>query len=182
VEGTRLATFMDYLRSVHGRTRRVVLCIPPDDLEWAPAPGRFTFGDVVRHLATIERWMYAETVHGRPSRYPGHGRELADGYEATLAYCDRLHAESLELFNALTDARLDEKCLTPAGTPITVWKWLRAMVEHEAHHRGQLYLMLGMRGVPTPPLYGLTSEEVRARSPDPEPRINATAEAAVDAR
>jgi uncharacterized damage-inducible protein DinB len=37
-------------------------------------------------------------------------------------------------------------------------------VEHEAHHRGQIYLMLGMRGVPTPPIFGLTSEEVRARS------------------
>jgi uncharacterized damage-inducible protein DinB len=38
------------------------------------------------------------------------------------------------------------------------------MVEHEVHHRGQLYLYLGMLGVPTPPLYGLTSEEVKARS------------------
>ena len=54
--------------------------------------------------------------------------------------------------------------LTPAGTPITTWKWLRAMVEHEAHHRGQIYLMLGLLEVPIPPLYGLTSEEVRARS------------------
>ena len=38
------------------------------------------------------------------------------------------------------------------------------MFEHEAHHRGQIYLMLAMRGVKTPPLYGLTSEEVIARS------------------
>jgi len=38
------------------------------------------------------------------------------------------------------------------------------MIEHEAHHRGQIYLMLGMRGVATPPIYGLTSEEVKARS------------------
>jgi uncharacterized damage-inducible protein DinB len=38
------------------------------------------------------------------------------------------------------------------------------MLEHEAHHRGQIYLMLSMRGVSTPPLYGLTEEEVRARS------------------
>jgi len=38
------------------------------------------------------------------------------------------------------------------------------MVEHEAHHRGQLYLMLGLLGVPTPPIFGLTEEEVRARS------------------
>jgi uncharacterized damage-inducible protein DinB len=41
-------------------------------------------------------------------------------------------------------------------------KWLRAMVEHEVYHRGQLYLYLGLLGVPTPPLYGLTSEQVRA--------------------
>ena len=38
------------------------------------------------------------------------------------------------------------------------------MFEHEAHHRGQIYMMLGLRGVQTPPLYGLTEEEVVARS------------------
>jgi len=38
------------------------------------------------------------------------------------------------------------------------------MVEHEVHHRGQIYLMLNLLDVPTPPLFGLTSEEVRARS------------------
>lgn len=38
------------------------------------------------------------------------------------------------------------------------------MVEHEVHHRGQLYQMLGMLSVATPPLFGLTSEQVRARS------------------
>ena len=160
----RVEQFLDYLGSVHGRTRRVVTLIPPDALEWAPAPGKFTFGDLVRHLAGIERWMYAETVHGRPSRYQGHGRDLADGPAATLAYYDRLHAESRALFAALDDAALDRRATTPAGAPITTWKWLRAMLEHEAHHRGQLYLMLALRDVATPPLYGLTSEEVRARS------------------
>jgi len=164
MEIARLGPFLDYLDRVHERTRRLVMHIPPADLEWTPAAGKFTFGDLVRHLATIERYMYAETVHGRPSRYPGAGRELADGFDAIIAFYDRLHAESRALFAQLTDQRLAEKCLTPAGTPITVGKWLRAMIEHEAHHRGQIYLMLGMRGVVTPPLYGLTSEEVKARS------------------
>ena len=54
--------------------------------------------------------------------------------------------------------------LEAMATSITTWKWLRAMCEHEAHHRGQLYLMLNMLEVPTPPLFGLTSEEVVARS------------------
>ena len=155
---------LSYVAKAHDRTRRVVVLIPPDEYDWAPKHGWFSLGDLVRHLAAIERWMYAENAAGRPSRYPGHGRDLADGHEATLRYYDRMHAESTQIFSALDDEALARKVTTPAGTPITLWKWLRAMVEHEAHHRGQLYLLLAMRGVATPPIYGLTSEEVRALS------------------
>ena len=156
--------FLEYWDSLRGRTRRVVTCIPPEHLEWTYRVGTFTLGDVVRHLATIERYMYAETVAGRPSRYAGCGRELADGYEAVLAYLDRLDDEARTIIGALSDGDLERKCQTPAGAAITTWKWLRSMCEHEAHHRGQIYLMLNMLEVATPPLYGLTSEEVRARS------------------
>jgi len=156
--------FLDYWDNVRGRTRRVVTCIPPDKLEWTYRAGTFTLGDLVRHLATIERDMYAETVAGRPSRYAGCGRELTAGYDAVLEYFDRLDAEAKEIIGRLSDADLAGKCQTPAGIPITTWKWLRAMVEHEVHHRGQIYLMLNMLEVKTPPIFGLTSEEVRARS------------------
>ncbi|MBZ5510585.1 MAG: DinB family protein [Acidobacteriia bacterium] len=44
------------------------------------------------------------------------------------------------------------------------WKVLRLVVEHEIHHRGEIYVYLGMLGVPTPPLYGMTSEQVMERS------------------
>jgi uncharacterized damage-inducible protein DinB len=40
--------------------------------------------------------------------------------------------------------------------------------EHEIHHRGQLYTILSVLDVPTPPIFGLTSEEVRARSVPPD--------------
>lgn len=159
-----VAEFVRYWRGVRERTRRLVLLVPEQDLEWTYAPGKWSFGDIVRHLASIERDMYAETVQGRPSRYGGHGRELADGMTAVLHYLDTRHAESLAIFESLDAERWNGKSITPAGAPITTWKWLRAMVEHEAHHRGQLYMMLAMRGVGTPPLYGLTAEEVQARS------------------
>ena len=157
------------LERVHERTRRVVLLIPSADIEWSPRTGWFTFGGLVRHLAALERWMFAENVHGRPSRYPGHRPELASGYAAVLEYYDRLHAESRSLFAALDEDALTRRVSTPAGASMAAWKWLRAMTEHEAHHRGQLYLMLSLRGLPTPPLFGLTSEEVHARSAVPEP-------------
>ena len=92
------------------------------------------------------------------------GKELADGYENVMAFLERLHAESMEIFGRLTEEQLLRKCKTPDDTPITTWKWLRLMPEHEIHHRGQIYMYLAMLGVKTPPLYGLTSEEVRARS------------------
>lgn len=156
--------FLEYWERVRFRTRRVAVCIPPDKLEWTYAAGKFTLGDLVRHIAGIERYMFVECVMGRPSSYPGHGRELADGYDAVLAYLDRLDAESIEQLRTLTPERLQAKCTTPEGSPITVWKWLRSMAEHEIHHRGQIYLYLSMLGIATPPLYGLTSEQVRERS------------------
>jgi len=154
----------DYFDAIRARTRRVAVIVPPDQLEWRPRDGSFSFGDLIRHLGAIERWMFAENARCKPSRYPGHGRELADGYDDVIAYLDRMHEESMAIFRALTPADLEAKCATPAGTPITVWKWMRAMIEHEVHHRAQIYMMLGMIGVATPPLFGLTSEEVRAKS------------------
>jgi uncharacterized damage-inducible protein DinB len=163
-ESHRAEEFAAYFDGIRGRTLRVAACIPRERLEWAPRAGSFSFGDLLRHLGAIERFMFAENARGLPSRYPGHGPELADGYDEVMSFLGRMHAESLAIFRALTAADLERRCETPAGVAMTTWKWLRAMVEHEAHHRGQIYLMLGMLGVATPPIYGLTSEEVRARS------------------
>jgi uncharacterized damage-inducible protein DinB len=155
---------VSYIDRVRERTMRVVACIPPDQLEWTYAPGKFTCGDICRHLAAIERWMFAENALVRPSRYPGHGRELADGCDAVAAYMRTMHDESMAIFRALSEEDLVRKTVTPGGAELRVWKWLRNMTEHEIHHRGQLYLYLGMLGIATPPMYGLTEEEVKARS------------------
>ena len=155
--------FLQYFASVRERTMRVARCIPLDKLDWTYAPGKFTLGDLLRHLAVAERWIWAETLSGRPSRYTTHGKELANGLDNVIAFMERLHAESMDIFSKFTDEELQQKCKTPDGAEITKWKWLRLMAEHEIHHRGQIYAYLGLLGAPTPPLYGLTSEQVRAR-------------------
>lgn len=158
------AEFLVYFEKIRARTERVASLIPEEMIEWSPVSGKFTLGDTVRHIAAIERWMFAENVMRRPSRYAGCGPDLAAGREAVLAYLRDRHRESVEIFGRLSPSDMEERCVTPGGAPIRIGKWLRSMIEHEVHHRGQIYLMLGMRGVATPPLYGLTSEEVRARS------------------
>lgn len=159
-----LDPFLDYWRSIHGRTRRVIELIPAEHFETPDRDGAWSLGDLTRHLALLERWMFVETIHGRPSRYRGCSRKHAEGREATLALYDALHEASRALVASLGDAGLRRRCTTPGGATLSVWKWLRAMIEHESHHRGQIYLRLGQLGVATPPLFGLTAEEVAARS------------------
>jgi uncharacterized damage-inducible protein DinB len=156
--------FVRYVRKVRARTMALLPLASDDDLEWRCAPGTFSCGDIYRHLAGMERWMWAETVAGRPAAYPGHDERLASGRSALVRYVEELHAQSLAILDSLSMDAFLAPVVTPAGASLPAWKWLRAMVEHEAHHRGQLYLMLRMRGVVAPPLFGMTSEEVLAVS------------------
>ena len=156
--------FLDYYDKVRARTKTIIAKIPPDKIDWAYREGKFTLGDLIRHLGAIERYMYAENAQFKPSRYAGCGTELANGYDAVLKFLDDTHAESMHVFRSLTEEEINKKCFTPSNTPITLWKWLRLMAEHEIHHRGQIYLYLTILGVEVPALYGLTSEEVVAKS------------------
>src|SRR5262245_7331404 len=159
-----ISPFLDYYEKIRQRTRRAIDQIPPEMIEWTYRSGKFSFADLIRHLAAIERYMFAENAQLKPSLYPGHGKELAEGPKNVRDFMDRMHRESMDILDKLNEEDLNRKCITPGGAPITVWKWLRSMIEHEVHHRGQIYMYLGMLGIPTPPMYGLTSEQVRERS------------------
>ena len=161
---TSMKLFLPYYSKIRERTNNIIKVIPPERLDFAYMPGKFTIADQIRHIAAIERYMFAENIAGRKSAYHGCGKELADGYENIIRFFNRLHAESLEIFSNLTDDELNQKCMTPGNTQMAVWKWLRAMVEHEIHHRGELYIYLNLLNIKTPPMFGLTSEEVLERS------------------
>lgn len=156
-----ISVFVPYFNNIRERTMRTVRCIPPDKLDWSYAPGKFTLGDLARHIAITERFVFVAGAVGSKNSYPGCGKEFAATYDEVVTFMQRLHSESMTLLETLTDADLQRKCASPEGTPITTWKLLRAMVEHEVHHRGELYAALGVLGVAVPPLYGVTSEQLR---------------------
>ena len=164
MEITTITPFLDYYERIRERTNRLIKVIPAEHFEFSYMPGKFTVADEIRHIAAIERYMFAETIAGRKSSYHGCGKELADGYENILRYFNDRHHESMEIFRSLSNEDLKRKCTTPGNSEIAVWKWLRALVEHEIHHRGQLYIYANLLGIKTPPMFGLTAEEVQERS------------------
>lgn len=101
---------------------RVIDCIPPDKIDWTYRAGKFTLADLIRHLAATERFMFAENVRGNRSAYPGHEKDLVDGYDDVCRFFNAMHDESMQIFRGLSDDDLRRKSLTPDDTPITVWK------------------------------------------------------------
>lgn len=161
---THLSDFIQYYDRIKSRTIRLFDYIPEEKIEWTYKAGKFTIGDLVRHIACLERYMYVETVLGNPSRYTGCGPSYASSLEEISTFYKKLYQESREIFLSLDEADLTAKCKMPAGGEITSWKWLRTMLEHEIHHRGQIYLYLAMNDIATPPIFGLTSEELIEQS------------------
>ena len=164
MEVTSVASFLDYYERVRERTSRLISVVPRQHLDWSYKLGKYSIGDMIRHIGAMERHMFAENVCGRQSTYAGCGKDIADGYDEVVEWFNEMHRQSLEMFRTLTDEDLKHKCVTPGGAKILIWKWLRALLEHEIHHRGELYIYLNLLDVKTPPMYGLTAEEVQARS------------------
>jgi uncharacterized damage-inducible protein DinB len=164
MEVRNIDSFLSYFESIRKRTLRVVRAMPEDKFEWRHREGVFSMGDLARHVAAVERWTFAENVLGKPSRYQGCGVEFGEGPENAIAFMDKMHAETVEILKPLTPEDLARNGTTPQGTPAPAGALLRAMIEHEVHHRGEMYVYLALAGVERPPLYGVTEPELRRYS------------------
>lgn len=160
MEITSIQQFLRFYEKTRESTLRTVMAIPHEQLNWTFKEGKFTIGDLVRHIAAIERNLFAELVQGKPNCYTGCGSELAPDFDSLLLYLKRTHEESMAIFSHLTDDDLNRTISTANGQPSSIRNFLRALIVHEIHHLGALCIYLSMLGVTVPPLYGLTSEQL----------------------
>jgi uncharacterized damage-inducible protein DinB len=157
-------SFIRYFDGIRQRTLTFARAVPAQKIDWAPQDGEFTCGDILRHIAAIERITIAEVVGGRWEAYPGHGPRLARDLQAVIAYLESTHAEAMHRLGALPDEGLQKPRAALTGQPLRAWRLLMAMVEHEVHHRSQLACYLASLGVEPPQIYGLGVDDVIALS------------------
>lgn len=160
MEINSIATFVSYYERTRSSTDKILQAIPPDKFDWAYAQGKFSFADMIRHIAGIERHLFMEVIQGRKPNYKGCGKDIADGYENTMAYYREMHQQSMEILNSLTDEDLQKTIKTMDGKETTVGNFLRALIVHEVHHRGALCIYLNLLNIPSPPVLGLKEEDV----------------------
>jgi uncharacterized damage-inducible protein DinB len=168
-----VSAFTDYFEGVRRRTHDFFGAIPAERVDWAPKPGEYSCGDIVRHVAASEVMFVGAVVDGC-WRYPGHDHGVAPTLAAALARLDAGHAAARVRLGELADGALGERRLSlePGQPPVRVWRLLLAMVEHEVHHRSQLASYLTWMGIEAPDIFGLGVEDVE--------RLTAPAEAGRD--
>lgn len=155
-----IKAFLSYYEKTRQATIKVLEVIPPDKINWAYKSGKFSIGDMVRHMAAIERWVFAEVAQGNKPAYKGCGKELAEGYENVIAYFNQMQNQSVQIFKSLKDEDLIKNVKTLDGKDIELGSFLRALFLHEIHHRGALCIYLNLLNVETPPIIGLKEEQV----------------------
>lgn len=156
---TSMAGFARYFESVRERTLRFIAAIPPDQIDFSRHPGKYTLGDLIRHIAASET-MFAEAALDGRWVYGGHARELGASKEQAVAYLAAQHAAVMARLAAAPDAALNEKRPTLDGHPVSAWRILMLMVEHEVHHRSQISQYLVDLGVEPPQIFGKLMEEL----------------------
>ena len=160
MEIKKISSFLSYFEKVREGTIRIIETIPEEKMDWTYKPGKFTIADIVRHIAAIERNVFAELVHGNKGCYTGCGKELADGYDDVLDYFNEMHNQSMYIFNSLSDEDLNKKIITLSGNETKIGNFLRALIIHEIHHCGALCIYLNLLNIETPSIFGLTEEQV----------------------
>ncbi len=161
-----IESFLNYFGKVRQGTNRIIQVIPKDKMNWTYKSGKFTIADIIRHIASIERNLFAELVAGNKPCYQGCGKELADGYDEVLLYFDEMHEQSLQIFNSLNDEDLNRKITTLSNAETKIGSFLRALIIHEVHHCGALCIYLNLLDVATPSIFGLTEQQVIANCND----------------
>ena len=123
---------------------------PQNKLDWAPAKGMITLGQVFLHIAECSDWWYDEVMKGRSAV------ELAKGKCPSKRVIVRHlnnHWKRLDRYFAEPPAVLGKKFPVkgrrPTFRPSGYWLFTH-LLEHDLHHRSQINQYLRILGI-TPP-------------------------------
>jgi uncharacterized damage-inducible protein DinB len=153
----RLDTFLAVWDAESGATLRVLRDLTDESLDTAVAPGHRTLGRLAWHLVQTIPELLGRTglpVDPLPADEPP---------PASAAACaERYAAASDDLVRALrehwTDATLAETD-DMYGERWTRAQSLGALLLHQAHHRGQITVLMRQAGLSVPGIYGPSQEE-----------------------
>jgi len=122
-----------------------------EDLEFRPIPTQErTVGDIARHIADAEDGWFNYVVRGEYPAWPESPRDACPTWQSIVEALEHVHEKTLAWLETVDKADLDKTIAAPWGEELTLRWIIWHVLEHEIHHRGELFLCLGMRGREAP--------------------------------
>jgi uncharacterized damage-inducible protein DinB len=124
---------------------RLVDYVPEDQMNWSPKPELWNFRGILLHIAAArEGWLGGLVkLEGEPIDVWGAVRtkeQIKDAYAHTWKRVERFLGDASKL-----DASYDDD-----GTPVT-GHWIAFhLLEHDIHHRADIFHYLALLGIETP--------------------------------
>jgi len=143
------ATLFKYWGEVRQALFAALDKLTDSQLDFVPYPGLWSLRETVCHIAeTEDGWLRYYTAnryredHFKPEDYP------------TVASLKKLltkvHAETETQFAQDADTMMEKVVQLPWDAQTALGWAVWHVLEHEIHHRGEIFLMLGMHGIEAP--------------------------------
>ena len=153
----KLDDFHGAWKSHSDGTRKIFAALTDESLSCSILEGHRTLGGMAWHIVTTIPEMLTKTGLALPSIDPDSQPPMT-----AAAICEGYELAAKELDSALR-ASWDDKALETVDE-LYGEKWPRGLtlailIHHEAHHRGQMTVLMRMAGIKVPGIYGPSMEE-----------------------
>jgi len=146
--------FVTGLREIADRQREAK---PPEEFDriwdWVPPGGRRSINDTLRHIAYVEHYIIDKLVMDREPKTILAGsvfpRDDYPTFDACLRLLHDVHDATKIAYRHLKPSDL-KKEIPAFRRTLPIDRLLWSIVQEEAHHRGQVYLLLRMQGIAPP--------------------------------
>jgi uncharacterized damage-inducible protein DinB len=167
-------TLIDLFRREYSRevevTRGVLERVPDERFDWKPHTKSFSLGQLAQHVATLPQWasmLGQDSLDIQPVGQPPLRQTPCLNRSELLALLEGNAAKGRAFLESANDAELDRPwTLLAAGhTVFTMTKaevFQLSVMNHLAHHRGQLCTYLRLNDVAVPAVYGPSADEQTA--------------------
>lgn len=150
------STLLAHWEEVRGVLLKALDVLTDEQLAFRPGDGLMSPARQALHIAGCEdgwlRYVLTGELADFPAPYMGTGfpDEAALTVGALKAHLAEVHARSSAYLMPLTADDLARTVETSWGQTYTVYEVFRYVIEHELHHRGELFLTMGLLGLEAP--------------------------------
>ena len=129
----------------------------PEEVEavfnWIPENGRRSINDTLRHIAYVEHYIIDKLILDNEPKDILTGSvfppEDAPTFDDCINLLHKVHETTVKAYADLMPADL-EKEIPAFRRELSLERLLWSIVQEEAHHRGQVYLLLRIQGIDPP--------------------------------